>query len=189
VTLIDTAGIRDSGDPVEQEGIRRARERVAMADLVLWLTDASADRAAAGGAAAENLSAAEVWALRNKADLLRGATHARSEPQSTNKSGRAFSISALTGAGTELLLEALTENVRQFFSTTEAPMVTRARHRRALEETIAALDRALAQGSAGSEELIAEDLRSAATVLGRLRGRVDVEDILDVIFREFCIGK
>jgi len=68
-------------------------------------------------------------------------------------------------------------------------MVTRARHRRALEETIAALDRAVAQGSTGNEELIAEDLRSAATALGRLTGRVDVEEVLDVIFREFCIGK
>jgi tRNA modification GTPase len=69
--------------------------------------------------------------------------------------------------------------------------VTRARHRQALEETVAALDRALAEGEKPSEreELIAEELRAAATVLGRLTGRVDVEDILDVIFRDFCIGK
>jgi tRNA modification GTPase len=189
VTLIDTAGIRDSADPIEQDGIRRARERVAMADLVLWLTDASADSAEAGRAAAENLSAAEVWSVGNKSDLLGGGNLPRSESQSTNESGRAFAISALTGAGMESPLKALAESVRQYFSATEEPMVTRARHRRALEETIAALDRALAQGSAGSEELIAEDLRSGATALGRLTGRIDVEDILDVIFREFCIGK
>jgi tRNA modification GTPase len=189
VTLIDTAGIRDSADPIEQEGIRRARERVATADLVLWLTDASADNADAGRAVAEDLSAAEIWALRNKADLLGEATRSRSESRSTNESQKTFAISALTGAGTDSLLEALAECVREYFSTTEVPMVTRARHRRALEETIAALDRALAQGSTGSEELIAEDLRSAATALGRLTGRIDVEDILDVIFREFCIGK
>jgi tRNA modification GTPase len=188
LTLIDTAGIRDSADPIEQEGIRRARERVAMADLVLWLTDASADRADAAGEAAENLSA-EAWALRNKSDLLGREIRARSEPRSTNESRVTLAISALTGAGTELLLNALAERVHQFFSTTEAPMVTRARHRRALEETITALDGAMAQGSSGSEELIAEDLRSAAIALGRLTGRVDVEDILDVIFRDFCIGK
>src|SRR6202167_1114170 len=188
VTLIDTAGIRDSGDPVEQEGIRRARERVATADLVLWLTDASADNADAGRAVAEDLSA-EAWAIRNKSDLLGREIRARSEPRSTNESRVTLAISALTGAGTELLLNALAERVHQFFSTTEAPMVTRARHRRALEETITALDGAMAQGSSGSEELIAEDLRSAATEVGRLTGRVDVEDILDVIFREFCIGK
>src|ERR1700733_11518516 len=188
LTLIDTAGIRDSADPIEQEGIRRARERVAMADLVLWLTDASADRADAAGEAAENLSA-EAWAIRNKSDLLGREIRARSEPRSTNESRVTLAISALTGAGTELLLNALAERVHQFFLTTEAPMVTRARHRRALEETITALDGAMAQGSSGSEELIAEDLRSAAIALGRLTGRVDVEDILDVIFRDFCIGK
>src|ERR1700728_1337587 len=82
LTLIDTAGIRDSADPIEQEGIRRARERVAMADLVLWLTDASADSAETGGATAENLSAAKVWVLRNKTDMLGGETRARSESRS-----------------------------------------------------------------------------------------------------------
>jgi tRNA modification GTPase len=71
----------------------------------------------------------------------------------------------------------------------ETPLVTRSRHRQALERTVSALDRALAQGASGSEELIAEELRSAAVTLGRLTGRVDVEDILAVIFRDFCIGK
>jgi tRNA modification GTPase len=183
VTLIDTAGIRESADPIEQEGIQRARERVAMADLVLWLTDASAD--SAGEADEENLSATDIWVLRTKIDL----DGTRNESLSTNKSEKVFSISALTGDGMESLLKALAHRVQEFFSAAEAPMVTRARHRRALEETVAALDRALTQGMTGSEELIAEDLRAAAMALGRLTGRVDVEDLLDVIFREFCIGK
>jgi tRNA modification GTPase len=189
VTLIDTAGIRDSADPIEQEGIRRARERVAMADLVLWLTDASADGADGEGGDVADLSAAEIWVVRNKVDLITGRDHPRSESPSTNEPSRVLSLSALTGVGVEVLLGLLAGRVEQFFAGTEAPLVTRARHRRALEETIAALDRAVAQGTAGSEELIAEDLRSAATALGRLTGRVDAEDLLDVIFREFCIGK
>jgi tRNA modification GTPase len=189
VTLIDTAGIRDSAEPVEQEGIRRARERVAMADLVLWLTDASADSAGVDGSGPANLTAGDVWILRNKIDLRTGKQSSRNEPPSTNEPVRSFLLSALTGAGVDALLAELSGCVQQFFSGAEAPMVTRARHRRALEETIAALDRACAQGSSGREELIAEDLRSAATALGRLTGRVDVEDLLDVIFREFCIGK
>ena len=79
---------------------------------------------------------------------------------------------------------------KSFFAAAESTVVTRARHRRAFEETVAALDRALAEGKgAAREELVAEELRAAATVLGRLTGRVDVEDILDVIFRDFCIGK
>ena len=86
-------------------------------------------------------------------------------------------------------MRALSDFARNYFDQAEPALVTRARHRRALEETVAALDRALAKGAEGGEELIAEELRSAAMTLGRLTGRVDVEDILDVIFRDFCIGK
>jgi tRNA modification GTPase len=189
VTLIDTAGIRASSDPVEQEGIRRARERVAMADLVLWLSDASADGGDEEGGATANLSGGEVWLLRNKTDLIADRQPPRSELLSINEPLRVLLLSALTGAGMETLLAELSGSVQRFFSGAEAPIVTRARHRGALEETIAALDRALAQAAGASEELIAEDLRSAATALGGLTGRVDVEDLLDSIFREFCIGK
>jgi tRNA modification GTPase len=189
VTLIDTAGIRASTDPIEQEGVRRARQRMAMADLVLWLSDASADAANGEGGEEANLSAGEVWLLRNKADLIADRLPSRSELESTNEPVRNFLLSAFTGEGVETLVAELSNCVQRFFSATDAPIVTRARHRRALEETIAGLDRALAQGTSGGEELIAEDLRSAATALGRLTGRVDVEDLLDVIFRDFCIGK
>jgi tRNA modification GTPase len=89
----------------------------------------------------------------------------------------------------DALTAALSGYAKAYFATTESAVITRARHRRALEETVAALDRALVRDHSTDEELIAEELRSAATTLGRLTGRVDVEDILDVIFREFCIGK
>ncbi len=100
-----------------------------------------------------------------------------------------FSISAITGAGIDLLVDALSGYAKDYFSSAEAAIVTRARHRHALEETAAALGRALADRPEGHEDIIAEELRAAATTLGRLTGRVDVEDILDVIFRDFCIGK
>ena len=101
-----------------------------------------------------------------------------------------YLISAGQGDGVEVLAAGLAGYARSFFSGAELGIVTRARHRRALEDTVSALDRALAGGiAAGHEELIAEELRVAATALGRLTGRVDVEDILDVIFRDFCIGK
>jgi tRNA modification GTPase len=187
VTLLDTAGIRDSDDPVEQEGVRRARARAAMADLVLWVTDVSAG----GGAdqAAENVAHAEVWWLTNKIDLEPAAHAGRSESQSMNGINRSFAISAATGAGMAELIDALAAYSKEYFAATESVLVTRARHRRALQATVAALDRALSAEHSGREELIAEELRAAATTLGRLTGRVDVEDILDVIFREFCIGK
>jgi tRNA modification GTPase len=186
VMLLDTAGIRDSDDPVEQEGVRRARARAAMADLLLWVTDASADGGAAGEAATQ-VPNTELWWLRNKIDLARGPD--RNESRCENGINRSFAISAAAGTGMENLIKALVAFAQAYFAATETTLITRARHRQALQETVAALNRALAQGNDGREELIAEELRSAATMLGRLTGRVDVEDILDVIFREFCIGK
>jgi tRNA modification GTPase len=187
VTLLDTAGIRVSDDPVEQEGVRRASARAAMADLVLWVIDGSA----AGRAAQvidENLLKSDVWLIRNKADLAVDKLGISCESASASWS-KEFTLSASVGTGMQGLIEALAGYAHGYFSMTESALVTRARHRQALEQTVAALDRALAQSSSGGEELIAEELRSAATTLGRLTGRVDVEDILDVIFRDFCIGK
>jgi tRNA modification GTPase len=187
VTLLDTAGIRESSDPVEQEGVRRARERAAAADVILWVTDMSV-----GGGVVDpsvyGLANAEIWSLGNKTDLPVG--HDRSSESAGKKRvNRSFTISASRGTGVDVLVAALTTSAKEFFSATEFSLVTRARHRQALEETIAALDRALTHSGTEREELIAEDLRAAAMVLGRLTGRVDVEDILDVIFRDFCIGK
>ncbi len=185
VTLIDTAGIRESSDPVEQEGVRRALARAEAADLVLWVIDGSA----AGGSANENAKIhvkAKTWLVRNKADLAVDKLCINSE----SIFSKAFAISAATGFGMDALISTLAAYAGEYFSATESSIVTRARHRRALEDTVAALDRALAcGGTMDREELIAEDLRGAATTLGKLTGRVDVEDILDVIFRDFCIGK
>jgi len=175
VTLLDTAGIRESEDPVEREGVRRARERAAAADLVLWVTDASAH----GAGAAPPDGPTPVWPVRNKVDLGGAATGVSD----------GFQVSALTGAGVTELIDAIGRHVEATFGGAEPSLVTRERHRNALSETAAALERALAEGQGGREDIIAEELRLAARALGRLTGRVDVEDILDVIFRDFCIGK
>jgi tRNA modification GTPase len=181
VTLLDTAGIRESAEPVEQEGVKRARERAAAADLVLWAIDASADGGFTGDGA-DSIRAPAIWRIGNKIDL---------RPPIKNENGFSYLISAIEGRGVEALLAGLAAYAKNYFSGAESGLVTRARHRRALEETVAALERALVEAGRGSnrEELIAEELRAAATTLGRLTGRVDVEDILDVIFRDFCIGK
>ena len=104
-------------------------------------------------------------------------------------SSDSYAISALTGQGLEQLVSDLAAFARDALSTAEPALVTRERHRVALQQTREALSRALALGKSGGEELIAEELRLAARALGRLTGRVDVEDVLDVIFRDFCIGK
>lgn len=183
MTLLDTAGVRESDDPVEQEGVRRARERAAAADLVLWVEDASEPE----GGARPSLKSESInqWIIHNKADLIAAMQHnVRNVINEKN-----IYISALNGTGIEELVSSLARFAADIFSAGEPALVTRQRHRDRLREVVAALERALALGAAASEELVAEELRLAARALGRLTGRVDVEDILDVIFRDFCIGK
>ncbi len=189
VTLLDTAGIRDSVEPVEREGVRRARERAAAADLVLWVTDASAEDPIANSTG-RMLDASAVWLIQNKIDLAKPCT-SRAQQSKCDEVQFIVSISAASGAGIDLLVERLAGFAKDYFSTVETGIVTRARHRHLFEETVAAIDRALAEAAkpGAQEEFIAEELRLAATALGRLTGRIDVDDILDVIFRDFCIGK
>jgi len=176
VTVIDTAGIRETDDPVEQEGVRRARARAAEADLVLWLVDAQQEKNLQQGAA-------PVWMVRNKIDLDPATAR---WPQGQDAAD--FRISARRGEGIEELIAALVGFAQDYFGSDDGGLIGRGRQRKLLQQTAASLQRSMAVMGEG-EELAAEDLRMAAYSLGRLLGRVDVEDILDVIFREFCIGK
>jgi tRNA modification GTPase len=178
VTVIDTAGIRETDDPVEQEGVRRARARAAEADLVLWLTDSKEGPAKHEGSS-------PVWLVRNKIDL-EGEEAIMAKPDWSG--GRGFKISAGRGDGIADLVAAMVAFAQDFFGANEGSLITRERQRKLLEETALSLRRSVAAVGRG-EELVAEDLRAAAYSLGRLLGRVDLEDILDVIFSEFCIGK
>jgi tRNA modification GTPase len=171
VTLLDTAGIRETDDPVEREGVARARARAEAADLVLWVIDASAPDDS------EPVMAENLIVVRNKVDLV-----AKSRPRPAT-----YDVSSTTGEGIESLLKALSEFASDFLGSREPALVTRERQRLLLQEAADALGRAIAEGS--REDIFAEELRLAARALGRLTGRVDVEDILDVIFRDFCIGK
>ncbi len=179
VILADTAGLRPSADEIEAEGVRRAMARAASADLKLILFDGALWPAM--DAQSTGLVDANSLVLIAKADLA-GALVAKSMI-----SGRpAMAISTKTGAGMDELLREIEALVVDCLSPGEAPGLTRRRHREALEECRAALGRAA--GATGLE-LVGEDLRLAARALGRITGRVDVEEILDRIFREFCIGK
>jgi tRNA modification GTPase len=232
VTLLDTAGIRPTDDPVEAEGVRRAEARAAEADLVLWLSEDGAVQAA-------GVSDHTVWCVQTKVDLAGGSrneseirtsetkfsssetepvndlvptfirqvltigadslTNIRNESSSaagrrteseTAVSRRTFRVSAVTGEGLKPLIAALTsEAAAQLGGGGESVLITRARHRRALQDALDALKRATATQDSRQEEIVAEELRLAAAALGRLTGRIDVEDVLDVIFRDFCIGK
>jgi tRNA modification GTPase len=98
-------------------------------------------------------------------------------------------ISARDGFGIDALLDRIAGFAADYFGAAEPALITRERHRHALQGTVEALNRASALPARGAEDLVAEELRTAATALGRLTGRVDVEDILDVVFRDFCVGK
>ena len=174
VVLADTAGLRDGGDAIEQEGKRRAVQRAAQAEIRLFVFDVAHPAEAAGASA---WPGADTILVANKIDLLRPAGTALPAP--------ALPVSALTGEGIDGLLTVLGERVAQSYRI-EAPVLTRARHRQALEEAAASLRRSF---SADLPELRAEDLRLSLRSLGRITGAVDVEDLLDVIFRDFCIGK
>ncbi len=172
VTFVDTAGLREAADPVEQEGIARTRKRARDADLVLWLL-------APGGAAEpdEELGAAPVVRVATKRDL------APAQP------GADLAVSAPTGAGLDALIGLVRERAESSLTGAGDAVITRERHRRALEDVAAALARAGEAQRIGHEELAAEDLRLAVRALGRITGRVDVEEVLDRIFGQFCIGK
>jgi tRNA modification GTPase len=174
VLLADTAGLRDSADAIEQEGLRRALQRADEAEIRLFVFDAVHPEQASGAAA---WPGPDTLLIANKRDL---ATSRRLE-----LSPAAIPVSAMTGEGIDVLLATLGERVARAYQI-EQPALTRARHRQALEEAVAALHRSR---GAILPELRAEDLRLALRSLGRITGAVDVEDLLDVIFRDFCIGK
>lgn len=179
VILADTAGLRASADEIEAEGVRRALARAAVADLKLVLFDGALWPVADPESA--RLVDGDSLILLSKADI---APNLPNEPRISGQ--RALPISAVTGAGMDTLRQDIETLAVGRLAAGEAPALSRARHREALEECRAALSRAEA---AKSVELVAEDLRLAARSLGRITGRVDVEEILDRIFREFCIGK
>ncbi len=175
VIFADTAGLRDDGaaGAIEREGMARARFQAGNADLVLHILDASAP-AAAGPAADVGAGPDRVLTVANKTDLA--------PPPPDVPLG----VSARTGDGIGRLLAEIEDRVTAAMGAAEHPALTRLRHRQCLEDASAALERALAATEA---ELAAEDLRLALRAMDRLIGRTDVEDLLDLIFRDFCIGK
>lgn len=173
VHVADTAGLRETSDAIESEGVRRALARAAASDMTLLVLDGSARDPFAGlDRDAVSRATLTVW---NKSDC----------PWHEPREG--MRISATTGAGLDALLESLAAEVRKRLGRPrEAAPMTRARHRENVTAAAEALSRALDQSES---ELMAEDLRLALRAIGRLTGRVDIEELLDTVFRDFCIGK
>ncbi|MEZ5918418.1 MAG: tRNA uridine-5-carboxymethylaminomethyl(34) synthesis GTPase MnmE [Alphaproteobacteria bacterium] len=181
--LADTAGLRpeqigqEGQESIESEGIRRALKRAEEADIRLLLFDGTQKMPDAHTLA---LCGERAVIALNKADcgLKMDRDAFGGHP--------VVSLSVQTGEGLEALTGALLARIKNLIGLREAPSLTRARHREALEEAKASLSRSL---TAPLQELSAEDLRLALRALGRITGRVSAEDLLDVIFSDFCIGK
>jgi tRNA modification GTPase len=177
LTLSDTAGLREASDVVEQEGIRRALARGQTADFKLLVFDASA------GVVPDMTTLAQYvpgdLLIINKADLAETSVLEQALPG-------AIVLAAQSGQGLPELLQALTKKLTELLASAPTVSLTRERHRQAVEETLVALTRAQ---KASSFDLCAEDIRLASRALGRITGQVDTEGLLDVIFRDFCLGK
>ena len=172
VYVTDTAGLRETESVIEKIGIERARARMANADLVLVLEDMNDPIPIA----TEETSAA-LWTVGTKADL-----------NDTSSSDWTYRISTKSGEGLDRLLSDLQAFAEAQIGQIEDAVPTRQRHINLLRSTVTEIDRALA-GTHLPLELRAENMRLASQYLGRITGDVDVEEILDVIFSQFCIGK
>jgi len=175
-TLSDTAGIRAADEAVEAEGVRRARKRALEADLRIVVFDGSGELAEAD----EAYTATQTITVLNKSD--RGTASA---PFPVGDQG-VYRLSVKQGDAVDAFVEGLTASAKILCDVGDAPVITRARHREALGDCRDALRWAL---DATLPELMAEDLRLGMRALGRITGRFDVEDLLDIVFRDFCIGK
>ena len=177
-TLVDTAGLREAEGTVETEGIRRAEERARHADLVLVLCDMTAEEFPIPS----DLTVA-VLRVGTKVDLIESDGERRQRTKAFD-----VAVSSRTGEGLDDLCERIGGFLARELAPGDSPLITRARHRKALEICRAAIEAAV-KSEGGADEIRAEELRRATDALGRITGRVDIEDLLDVIFREFCIGK
>jgi tRNA modification GTPase len=186
VLVADTAGVRDTDEAIEAEGVRRARAWAEAADLRLWVVDASAGD---GGwrEAADLIRSGDILVL-NKADLGIGPDRALALAEAVAHDARPSEVSVSRGEGLDALHGLFVATVTSALSGADFPVATRIRHRERLAEARDHIARAIEVVEAGAE-LAAEDVRLAGRALGRITGRIDPESVLDRIFSSFCIGK
>jgi tRNA modification GTPase len=186
VWIADTAGLREAADAIEAEGVRRALARAEEADLRLGVVEPG--NGAAGVSAVTSALREGDVVVRSKADLTTGHTIGLTGSTDGSTVGTTIAVSSISGQGIPELEALLAARVADALGHEEAPVLTRVRHRRLVEAARGALERAIPALDDGPE-LAAEDVRVAADQIGRLTGRIDVEDLLGEIFSSFCIGK
>jgi len=181
IHVIDTAGLRESEDPIEQEGIRRAWDEIGRADLILLLIDGVRGRSPEDDATLARLPDKPVLTVINKTDIT-------GEPPSTVVEDGTLRLSARTGAGVDALRDEL-RRLAGVTDRTEDPFIARRRHLEALESAQASLAEAADSLALGAGELAAESLRRAQASMEAITGRYTADDLLGEIFGSFCIGK
>ncbi len=191
VTLADTAGLRETRDVIEREGVRRAHMAAETADLRIGVFDPSENRFDSGTLA---LLQPDDLVVLTKVDLGATGTLIDSEANHPLNRFNPLAVSALTGAGLSTLKDALAQRAEDLTMGAEGALAIQLREEAALREAVEALIRAEALLPVGADadasfELAAEDIRLALRALARVTGRVDVEDVLDLVFAQFCIGK
>lgn len=202
--VTDTAGLRMSDDPIEQEGVRRARQAIAEADCLLTVVDGTTLQGDSDELAPELNTVLNAMAdtdsgrqqlvhriclLVNKIDLLSTDAPGRSSTSYQGVDLPVFHISAKTGAGLEDIIGFLKESCG-YQASGESAFIARERHLIALEKAGSAIDKAVSGVSKQSHlELVAEDLRIAQQHLGTITGQVSSDDLLGEIFSSFCVGK
>ena len=174
VTLSDTAGLRDSEDPIEAEGVRRARQRALQADLRLWVR-APGDP---DGVAADYAQPGDL-VVANKADMA---------GETSDRGFESLSVSTTSGEGLSALHDWIAARLAKDLSGADFPAITRERHRLRLAEALTAVE-AGRTALDRAPEMAGDDLRRAADALARVTGAIGVEDILGQVFATFCIGK
>ncbi len=168
ITFVDTAGLREACDDIEREGMRRARDRAKLADLVLLVTDARGNQEMP-----EFIEESRTIKVRNKSDLCPNASDG-------------INVSALRGDGMDALRAALTSEALRLARSRTVPALTRPRHRTALVD---ALDHLLVATGCEGSEFMAEEVRLAMNSLARVSTGAETDDVLDLVFSQFCIGK
>ncbi len=186
IQLMDTAGLRVAQGAIEREGIKKTIELANEADMFLLVVDSSLPSPDFPQEILEHLTTENCIVVKNKSDLPSPV-----EVAAVLETFSSVSLSALNGDGLDELKTALIQHIDAHFSNDEDELIlVNARHSTALGELRDCLDAALGKFELGDEaELIASDMRGAMDAIGRILGRIDNEDMLDVLFSSFCIGK
>jgi tRNA modification GTPase len=183
VTLLDTAGVRQTKDDIEAEGVRRAIDAARQADAAMLVLDVSDPGWQADLESLRGLAGSRVLVILNKRDLVDDAAVGRLAAED------AVLVSLTQDGAIDDVLAALRDLVVPANRGDAGSIITRARHRSALQDAVIALRAVLGHSFATAPEIAAEDYRLAADSLGRLTGAIDAEDLLGSIYSSFCIGK